>query len=130
MAHGVIKLMRQWKTQSGERIDHVLSDTRALSSIGPDTLAVDPVQLVAGRVIYRSVRAGPSGLFRTNVPCCGRAIRLDRKTEQAVCCSCLRAYMVSIHDEGDDGWGNRSCVAIFTVDHDVATTHHQRRTRR
>ena len=129
VAHDVVKLMRKWKNQSGEKADQVLSEMRALSLIGSDTLEVDPMQIAVGRVIYRSVRVGRRGAFHTTVPCCGRAVLLGCETEYAVCCSCLRAYVVSIHDEGDDGWGNQSYVAIFTVDRDVVTTHHQRRTR-
>ncbi|MEV6602831.1 hypothetical protein [Kutzneria sp. NPDC051319] len=130
MAHEVIRLMRDWKTQSDENADRLLSEKRALSPIGPDVLEIDQAQLVPGRVINRYCEAVRSGLFTTVVPCCERAIRLSRDAEHAVCCSCLLAYTVTIYDEGDDGWGNPSYLAIFTVAHDVAATHNQRRTRR
>jgi hypothetical protein len=130
MAHEVIRLMRDWKTKSDENADRLLSEKRALSPIGPDALEIDQAQLVPGRIIHRYCEAVRHGLFNTVVPCCGRAVRLGRDAEHAVCCSCLLAYTVSIYDEGDDGWGNPSYLAIFTVAHDVAATHHQRRTRR
>jgi hypothetical protein len=130
MAHEVIHLMRDWKTQSGEKADRLLSEKRAMSPIGPGELDIDQSRLAAGRIIHRYCEAVHRGLFNTAVPCCGRAIRLSQNTEHTVCCSCLLAYTVSIYDEGDDGWGNPSYLAIFTVQHDVAATHNQRRTRR
>ncbi len=130
MAHEIIHLMRDWKTRSDEKVDRLLSEKRALSPIGPEAFEVDQSQLVAGRVIHRYCEVVRRGIFNTVVPCCGRAVRLGRDTENAVCCSCLLAYTVSIYDEGDDGWGNPSYLAIFSVAHDVAATHHQRQARR
>lgn len=130
LAHHVMVLLRDWKTQDREAAQTRLLEQRTLTVVGPDIVEVDRALLVIDRVIHRYCEPTRRGLLRTTVPCCGRAISLTQDAQHAVCGICRLCYTVSVYNEGDDGWGNQSHLAIFTVAYDVVAAQPRHKPRR
>jgi hypothetical protein len=124
-----MNLLGDWQTPSGHIRRQPDAQQPPLPAVGADQRDIDHALLVPGRVVWRYCESTRGDRLRSTVPCCHRSITLSEDTEHAVCCACRLAYAVIVKDEGDDGWGNRSYSAAFTVSHTITVARHRPRRR-
>lgn len=117
MARAVLALLHDWHDDARKAARDRAADTPVPYRIGAGGGVVERELLVTGRAVDRYTNPVRGGRLRSAVPCCDRPIILTIDTEYAVCPACRMAYAVAVEDEGDDGWGTTSYLAVFTVEH-------------